>query len=1710
MIFKNLTKKKIANSTILLLLIIFNLWFQVLWLPNIYINPKNKEDPFLNNDHLQTSETDYYNKEWITNGDFSFGSTNWSNTVTGDTSDVSMIISGGEASYTIEGETHIKEISDPINLATASNWVAFNKSEPAINPDTCTIDNKGFYVSHSWWDATPDQFTTINWRYNVSMGVDMSDYVINSATFDAIMNATVNRNVDAPGDTYAEYDNWYVINQAGIYDHALFYIEIADMALDTVYRIAYNKTNDLGRYDTLPQVLSYSDKSIEPTGDEQDLIYYITSVLDKDPGHNEFAIIAGIEIQCEDDYTGIDKDDWTALRIKSINLTFSYDKKIEPLTKASYNQNGDLIPDYYEIENATLNFKYKIDRDWTINTGSLNSEFRIIINNNQLGETVKLTTATSIYKSFKVGGVDVANFLTPNEEVNLSLQLYIGDEFTLDSDIIVSIDNVSLIIGYGIFTLPDVSTYDLILNDINRTIEKSGQVIFNEELNITFIYKNSLGDFISGATVELTVSGLPSLILDPDLTYDQYYTIINSTELGVGTSYLTLTASKRYHTTIEFQITITVVSRNTEIQLFLNGANETDTKEVSIPWNENLNITVRYLDIELGSNMHIDNAIMELTGAGAVKDLEEDVSNEQYELSINSNILGLGATYLTVYASKQNYTSLNIRFKVIVSLRTTYLDNVLLDGIESTSLEVEWNEMLDVSVSYNDSLTNNFIEDATVQLIGPTYSKILTQSGQNKYNSSINSFDFTIGNNFLTILAQKDNYSIASRLITIIVAERDTSIQIELNKTETTTIYYPYNELLNITAVYEDSLGTFINNANVELIEGSNIIDTLLEDAYNQYSCIINTTKLSLNVNLLTVYAKKDNYSAAFASITIIIQERDTDLEIILNGNPINTLQIPYGETLNITAVYNDLTQGFISGATVELWNGTTPLYTLDKSPSYNQYTRTININQLILGVNILSVYAKKENYSAALVSIIITVIERETVLDIFLEGLPGISINIDYGESINITAIYKDTTGVLLDNSVVELREGSTTKAILTWIPSFQQYYYSMDTSHLSLGTNLLAVYAKKQNYTAELVSITITVNERDTTLNVLLEGLESSTIEFYNISVNEYLNITAIYNDFTDVFIDGATVQLTGSGETRPLSLHPTFYQYNITLKVEDLGIGVHFLVVSAEKENYSSSIVNIKLNVLERRASLQLFVDTVNNLTLSRYITAEIDQILNISIFFRDFVDKSHLSGANVRLTGAINKNFTENLVHEYYNVSISSNNLGPGINFLTIFAQRDGYKSESIWFTIEVVEKISNLQLFLNNINKTLDKSIEVTVGELVNISIFYNDYSGSFIDNAEVIIMGEGISLNLTKHPLYNQYNVSINSNDLNFGINRLTLYAYKINYQPQTLIVVIEIVEKETDINIFLNGFDKTFDKTLTIPIRKLLNITINYFEFESGTPITGATIQVVGEGLLLNLTENPLNHYYSVTINTNLLDIGVRFLTVYCQRPNYQSYSALLRIQVDRIKTNISTVTGETVVNFIPGDNYRLKIRLYDLDFNLSVLNATVRYTWAYGQGDLTDEDNDGVYEALLSNLPVGTFLVTISVYAGDDYEFERFQITMNIVSPPENVLLFQILTIAGIAAAIGVSGYLLAYQKILKYPKQVRKIHKFKSKLKKPKSIGVEVQTREEVIDKHYSEEITALEKQIKKKVDPKSDISQPSNDKIDKTKEIELSKK
>jgi len=173
-----------------------------------------------------------------------------------------------------------------------------------------------------------------------------------------------------------------------------------------------------------------------------------------------------MRIWCEDNF-GQDADNWTLLILKSVNLTFTYEKIIDQFTSVSWSQIGRKVEDLsvyaIEIIDANLNFKYSIDETWPSSL-SPNSEIRILVNNIKILETIKLvdTNITDPFQEAKIGGFDITSLISKEENVSIEIQLYLADEFIFDQIITVSIDDVFLEISYIEF-IPEEDITPLLL-----------------------------------------------------------------------------------------------------------------------------------------------------------------------------------------------------------------------------------------------------------------------------------------------------------------------------------------------------------------------------------------------------------------------------------------------------------------------------------------------------------------------------------------------------------------------------------------------------------------------------------------------------------------------------------------------------------------------------------------------------------------------------------------------------------------------------------------------------------------------------------------------------------------------------------------------------------------------------------------------------------------------------------------------------------------------------------------------------------------------------------------------------------------------------------------------------------------------------------------------------------------------------------------------
>ena len=845
----------------------------------------------------------------------------WENDSLGDNSDMDGNTTTGQANIRVLGDSKtFTVVYGTINSSTSPGWKRFRNGDYQF-PDTDEIRSYGAFVSHEWADDA-NQAPSVHWKTNVSVPIDMSDYVITSASLEVIANATVNANVDTPNDD----GSW---TNFAIGDSVKFYTQISDLEYNSpIYTVASNSTKYLGQQNsTQTTILTKEDNPLE-TVNEIDLIAALNSAFDKDPEHSNFTITAGIDIYSEDNLPGTDTDTFDQLIIKNITLTFTVKKKINEYTKVSWNQIGNkLNGSNFQIVNASFNFKYKVNRTWP--SSAPLSELTFYINNKSHSQGVfKLSSAPTSFQYAKPGGFDVTNLISTDVNISTSIEVFLKDSFELNETLMISITNVTLNISY-IETFPDYFTdLRLFLNDDNKTSNPVIQIPINNPLNISVKYINQSKNHIAGATVQL--EGKVPKILEENSTLGQYDTIIDTSELGIGISILTIVAQKTNYETRTIQIFVEVIERPTQLQLYVDGNQKYDNSTLNAKFNELINITVYYRDNE--TNNHISGANVDLLGMGSLNEI-----NFLYSLTLNTADLDKGTNIFTVFAQLVNYTSQSLQFFIEIFDRETelllFVNNE--QKFESETVQVQINEPINITVYYRDLLNQTYLTGASVTLLG-----IKSFSEINKtYNATINTNDLNLGTNILTILSQLTKFESHTTQIFIEVVERTPQFNLFINgenKTSDPVFTLPINSNLNVTIKYFDNqTQSHISGALIQLIGEGQLITVTENFALNQYSIVLNTSVLKIGIKLFTIFAQATDYQDLTLDIRITVSRISTSINTVDGESNLNAKA---GQNFWLKVFINNTDfGGIIKGATVSFnWEyGLGELTDLDNNGVY-------------------------------------------------------------------------------------------------------------------------------------------------------------------------------------------------------------------------------------------------------------------------------------------------------------------------------------------------------------------------------------------------------------------------------------------------------------------------------------------------------------------------------------------------------------------------------------------------------------------------------------------------------------------------------------------------------------------------------------------------------------------------------------------------------
>ncbi len=849
---------------------------------------------------------------------------------------------------------------------------------------------------------------------------------------------------------------------------------------------------------------------------------------------------------------------------------------------------------------------------------------------------------------------------------------------------------------------------------------------------------------------------------------------------------------------------------------------------------------------------------------------------------------------------------------------------------------------------------------------------------------------------------------------------------------------------LGIDIYCEDNWGSDIDVVNYAYFEECNFtfayerkIEKFSSISWNQEGNIISGANIQISEAKLTL---KANISQTWPTILSPFSE----MSILINDN-LHTETLSLG-SLNTTfdIIIFDVTNLILKDVniTLEIQVFMANTFSLDKNI-------TISIDDVYLNI---SYYETFPDYI--------------TDIDLSLNNLNKTQdkvIQIPINNVLNITIKYTNqSTGLHIPNATVQI--GGDLIGSLNENFTLKQYSMIFNTSKLGIGIKSLTVEARKDNYETQSITFFVTVVERATELLLIVDNNLIDDGDTINSGVNEILNITANFRDnITKKFLSSANVELLSMD-----NLTEAVNYYNVTINTNELDQGINVLIMHAKLENYTSQTFEFFIKLNERDTELEIFVNNIQYFE-SDTRNVVLNEILNITVFFKDNLTKQHLGGASVELIGV--DNLTE--ISNYYNITINSNDLEQGINVLIINAQLENYTSQTYQLFIDLNDRDTTLLLFVNNTPKYDGDTITIKSDEILDVAVFYRDsLTNTHLSGAIVDLLGVS---NLTE--TVNSYILTITTQDLNPGITIFTITAQLNNYQSQKIQFNVKVVERAIELQLFLNMEAKTLDPVIELPLGSILNITIKYTENQSGLFIENSLIQLRGDSLSINFIENLNYEQFSFILNTTILKIGVNLLTITANATNFQIGTIYLRITINKITGVISSVSGEPYINIIPGESAKLRIMLNDSDFGAPINNATIIYRWTYGQGVLRDQNNDGIYEADLLDIPEGSYTITITASAGDKYNFRSYEITVSAIRVPKEDQTWIIYVLSG--GIVGLISVFSVYQLYFKYPPLVRKIRKLRKSIRKGKkrkpfmlkkreeSIKIEIQNQVRILE-------------------------------------------
>lgn len=876
-----------------------------------------------------------------------------------------------------------------------------------------------------------------------------------------------------------------------------------------------------------------------------------------------------------------------------------------------------------------------------------------------------------------------------------------------------------------------------------------------------------------------------------------------------------------------------------------------------------------------------------------------------------------------------------------------------------------------------------------------------------------------------------------------------------------------FNDLLNNDA---------IRNALVYFTNFTGQTQTMTEISPGYYYTEISALSSKQGENGIKIYGNHSDYENISTDIIF-----EVVLGTKLDSINYPTVTVPWNVNasiqLNFTTISND--QGITGATFTNDWSGEKWIQESGNGIYYlHLNTSTFSANSVIR-VNITT---QDIGYNPATILIDVLINARDSSYTLFLDQVDKTilrSVEKPMFTTLNISFNYID----ILNSSIISgatlnlQRLGSSDQQMIL---TNGLYYIELNIADLGLGVHALNITASAPFSKSLRVAFTITVLNRDTEYKLFLNETDRTVQRSRDIFMYQTLNVSISYSDSNGTHLNAATVKIQNSllGE-QSLTLINGIFQY--TIDSATLGVGIHSITAIANMTNYKTISFTFTVNILNRPTEFRLYLNEINK-TDNRELEVNMFSTINVSINYIDSLNKYSILSATINLQGIgaspISLIIQPNGLYYY---ELDTRLLGVGIHLLTINVSQDNYQGQLFTFTINVLKKESSFILYLNEEDKTIDRSLTIDVIQTVNISLslFDKENTNIFISGSTISVRGIGAT-DILMNEENGIYQIQRVGTDLGSGVKLITLIVESENYSTQIVYITLTVIPRSSGINIFLNSENITLTLNYEVYITHFFNLSIDYFDATNGFTILNAEIKLSGVGTS-DLYSTYQNSIYQTQINASDLGLGISFLIITATNSSFNQIIITISIVVKQLPTEITTPQQGNVFTVEIGKMVIFGIYLNDTLSNNRILGASVTYSSSFGSGTLTDLDGDGYYTAELDSLPEGIYTVYIQVIKGIEYAFQEFELVVNIVkAPPTGLTPGQVAAVSsGLFALIFL---ILMYQFYFKYPKAVRKIRKVRKNLKREVPIPIEVKGQGVLITEVYNRKITQIDSKLK----------------------------